>query len=305
MKNGMKNRAKEYIQSMGEITLTAFKDKMGGNEAVLWNLVAEGFAEHTVGFLFRYTGKAEKSPSPKEKGGANISLVEEIFGPTKGSALDPNKTLKKAQSTLDDEDDWLFDDDDTASHKNENADDDDTEKAIKEIKDITLIDLFSDTEKESDGENDDDDDTALQEPREIDLEELRLRRELAKTAMSFGCGGKFKKDGKDYVYALGITYLDDTPMQFKLFYEGKMMLSDCGLTHRFMSKYFDLENDKVSAQMQRIMKDYSLELRTAKGERELCIEITDTNNAFAAFLWLFSAIERISNIQEEVGENNE
>ena len=63
---------KKYIQSVDEMTLASFQEKMSMSEEdakkLIWELVHKGVLEHTVGFLFRYTGSTIPTIEPfKEK----------------------------------------------------------------------------------------------------------------------------------------------------------------------------------------------------------------------------------------------
>lgn len=190
---------------------------------------------------------------------------------------------------------WVFDDD-------KDDDDDEDEKTIDEIRREVLKKISATEEPSEDTEDEeetDDDDTALREPKEITVEDIEKRRALAKMATSFGCTGQFIREGREYFCKLGITYPDDTEMQFKLSYPNKITLSDCGGTYTFMSKYFNMSDDNVLKRIKNVMDDYGLGLRIENNKSELYIQIRDENSAFMSFLWLFSAIERITSIQSE------
>lgn len=160
---------------------------------------------------------------------------------------------------------------------------------------------LKDEDDDDEDEEDDDDEDEDEENEEVEegntAEEFQRRRTLAKTVTAFGDSGRFTREGKDYFCSLGITYSDDTEMQFKLSYEDKITLSDCGRTYQFMSKYFNMADEDLLKRIGNIMDDYALGLREENGGSELYIQIRDENSAFTSFLWLFAAIERISNLQ--------
>ncbi len=325
MKSGIKEEAKNYIKEMGEITLSAFKEKMRIDKSdakeLLWELVTDGFVEHSVGFLFRCVGTDGKNTSrdeeDKSKDGSRRSVYEALFGINKEAKVEDSEKddlyyqrdrleqrrrelIRRMEAELndddddDDDDEWLFGDDD-------DDDDDDAEKTIDEIQRETLKKISATEEPSEDAEDEesDEDETALREPKEITLVDIERRRALAKMATSFGCTGQFIREGKEYFCKLGITYPDDTEMQFKLSYPNKITLSDSGGTYTFISKYFNMSDDNVLKRIKNVMDDYGLRLRVENNKSELYIQIRDENSAFMSFLWLFSAIERITSIQSE------
>ena len=84
-------------------------------------------------------------------------------------------------------------------------------------------------------------------------------------------------------------------MQFRLSNHEKITLSDCGGTYQYMAKYFERFGDSIRQRVEWVMNDYGLELKTEGEKSELYIQIHDEQGAFRSFLWLFSAIERITN----------
>lgn len=190
---------------------------------------------------------------------------------------------------------WVFDD-------NKDDDDDEDEKTIDEIRREVLKKISATEEQSEDAEDEeeaDDDDTALREPIEITVEDIEKRRTLAKIATSFGCSGEFTRVGEEYYCTLGVVYPNDVPMTFKLSYKDKIILSDYGLTHKYISTYFDLADSNIQELIEKIMQEYNLTWITEGQMKELSIQIRDQGGAFISFLYFFSAIERISNISPE------
>ncbi len=156
-----------------------------------------------------------------------------------------------------------------------------------------------DEEESDDEEETDDDDTVLYEPKEVSLEDIKKRRTLVNIVTSFGCSGEFTRVGEEYYCALGVVYPNDVPMTFKLSYKDKILLSDDGLTHKYISTYFDMADSNVQELIEKIMQEYNLIWITEGQTKELAIHIRDKEGAFISFLCFFSAIERISHISAE------
>ena len=194
------------------------------------------------------------------------------------------------------EEEWIFDDED------DDDDDDDVEKTINKIRKETLKKSSTSEEPSEDAEGEeetDEDDTDLRELEEIAFEKIEKRRTLAKIVTSFGCSGEFTKVGEEYYCTLGVVYPNDMPMTFKLSYKDKIILSDCGSTHKYISTYFDMADSNVQELIEKIMQEYNLTWITEGQMKELSIQIRDQGGAFISFLYFFSAIERISNISPE------
>ncbi len=181
---------------------------------------------------------------------------------------------------------WLFNDEDD----DDEADED--EKTIEEI----LRERFK---KLSEENKEDEEDLALFEPREITLADIERRRTLAKIATSFGCSGKFVRIGEEYYCALGVVYPNDAAMTLKLSYKDEIILSDLGMTNKYMSSAFDLSDPMVEKVIYDIMEEYNLQWVRQGSELELTKRIRDEDGAFISFLYFFSAIERLCKIPQE------
>lgn len=338
MRPEIKEEARNYVKAIGEITLSAFKDKMRTDmrtaKDLLWELVNDGLVEHSVGFLFRYIGTDKIVPGKEEDDDQTRRKKYEFLFDSEESHENESSELKSLErrkeeleqrrkellrrlkeSLEDDEDDedddeegsedcedneeeWLFDDDED----DENDNDDEDEKTIDEIRKEVLKKMSATEEPSEDTEDEeetDDDDTTLRKSREITLEDIEKRRILAKIVTSFGCSGEFTRVGEEYYCTLGMVYPNDVPMTFKLSYKDKIILSDYGLTHKYISTYFDLADSNIQELIEKIMQEYNLTWITEGQMKELSIQIRDQGGAFISFLYFFSAIERISNISPE------
>ena len=319
MGSGIKEDARRYIKQMGEITLPAFKDKMRVNEKeakeLLWGLVADGLVENSVGFLFRYVGRDDQNPQDDVEQGNSATqdtLFDELFVPPirrktkqelateywdrkREQMAQRRKELREHYKAMlddnedddddeDDDDEWLFDDDE---------DDDDEEDGDKEAIKTICCDVLNNAPKE---EGEDDKMATSNAPQKTVLEEQEKSRELARIVTAFGCSGDFSRGGASYFCTLGIMYPDDMPMTFRLSYTDKITLTDCGLTHRFMSRRFDLSDEKLQARIEQIMQEYGLQWVIEGEEKKLSIQIRNQDGAFVSFLCFFSAIERLSHL---------
>jgi hypothetical protein len=153
-------------------------------------------------------------------------------------------------------------------------------------------------------DEDDDDDEILDECLRLgnvsQEEKLRLR-ELLRISMKFDVFEDFVWKDDHYVLELGLTYPDDSLMRFKLYYkeDDKTVLSDCGLTYKAMSKYFNFDEENVAKRIQSILDEYSLRMEKDGDSREIYVKIVDSESAFFTFLWFFVSIEKIVNLKSE------
>ena len=187
---------------------------------------------------------------------------------------------------------WLFNDED---------DDDEADEDEKTVEDI-LRERFkklSEENEDDDDEDEDEEDLVLFEPRKITLADIERRRTLAKIATSFGCSGKFVRIGEEYYCSLGVVYPNDVPMTLKLSYKDEIILSDLGITNKYMSSAFDLSDPMVEKVIHDVMEEYNLQWVSQEGALELTKRIRDEDGAFISFLYFFSAIERLCHIPQE------
>ena len=144
----------------------------------------------------------------------------------------------------------------------------------------------------ADGENDIDDDA-----EEKITSEDNEKAELFDIIQSITYADKFVTNGSKFTCKLGITYPDDTEMQFTLYFEDGYYLSDAGLTIAYISRHFDINDEGVKRLIKRVFDDYSIIKKEDSIVTELCVKILDGKSACVSFLRLFAAIERINNIK--------
>jgi hypothetical protein len=270
-----KKEAKTYLAEMGEVTLSAFGEKMGLEEEeakkLIWKLVEEGYVEHTVGFLFRYvaTKRAPEEEKTDESMLGEDADKDVLWGNNDKREGEEERVTWKAGSV------------------------DDAEcvptLTLDEAKAIAFGEDALDGRRRRRGE------TILRTPLEISSEDVKLHIDLARIKKSFACDRRFAWKGTEYELNIGATYPDDSQMRFRLYQDGEIFLSDCGRTYKFISSFFNLEKEQFCAWMERVMQDYSLEWKEVDDGRELVAKVRGEDSAFLSFLWLFTAVERIVN----------
>lgn len=180
--------------------------------------------------------------------------------------------------------DSLFDEDDN------DEDDDKDERTVEKIKN----DVLNKISDEFDVIKDDD----MREAFAIAEKESREQNTTKKVVNSFCFTENFLRIGPSkYIGKLGVTYPNDTEIEFLLYYEDGVFLSDNGLTYSYLSSCFNVEDNVISTQIKEIIDNYSISLSEKNDCKELVIRIRDEKSAPMSFLWLFSAIERIVNMK--------
>lgn len=323
MEMEMVNTAKEYVKRTKTISLNAFQHKMQLNDSQTEELIAlleqQGAVKRKAGFVFRYVKNSDVAFNARTVARQYVKTVQEITY----SALIDELRMEESDAR-----EWVWNlvdngvlqhavgflleyvgEEDSFSSKTDIKEDDYVDDSDSDNDDDDFY-YDPDDDEDEDDEDDEDDDEELdrilsrihandsQRAGADFMERLKYRR-LASVASSFGCGGKYKKVGEEYYYDLGLTYPDDTEVQFKLFYAGMIIkLSDCGKTYRYMSKRFNMEEPEIEKFIEIVLSDYSLHWQICGEQRELCIRIRDEENAFCSFLWLYAAIERMVMMQE-------
>lgn len=180
--------------------------------------------------------------------------------------------------------DSLFDEDDN------DEDDDKDERTVEKIKN----DVLNKISDEFDIVEDDD----MREAFAIAEKESKEQNQTKKAVNSFCFTENFLRIGPSkYIGKLGVTYPNDTEIEFLLYYEDGVFLSDNGLTYSYLSSCFNVEDNVISTQIKEIIDNYSISLSEKNDCKELVIRIRDEKSAPMSFLWLFSAIERIINMK--------
>ena len=205
--------------------------------------------------------------------------------------------IRRMESAVDEDDEEEEDEDDDFDidslfdeDNNDDEEDDEDERTVEKIKN----DVLNKISDEFDVIEDDD----MKEAFAIAEKESREQNQTKRVVNSFCFTENFLRIGPSkYIGNLGVTYPNDTEMEFLLFYEDGVFLSDNGLTYSYLSSCFNVEDNAISTQIKEIIDNYSISLNEKNDCKELVIRIRDEKSAPMSFLWLFSAIERIINMK--------
>ncbi|MBQ8685335.1 MAG: hypothetical protein IJ514_04095 [Clostridia bacterium] len=278
-KTAVQSKVLEYFKRAQAVTLPVVQEELDicaeEAEALVEELIRAGVLERRPDFVFQYTGKKvlDKLEGAKMR-------VYSLFDEEDEEEFEC-KTAKK-------EGYWA-----RIRKELEEKKEKEQEREEKRLLENLRAELAE--KVNADDDDDDDDDDTLEEPNELTPAALFKKKMLRVVVDELNDCDKFLREEDHYLCCLETTYPDDTEMQFKLFFGDRIFLSDCGLTMRYMAKYYDLKNDRIRIGISKIFEDYSL----LQAEEELWIEIKDVESARASFLFLVAAIERILAVGSE------
>lgn len=99
------------------------------------------------------------------------------------------------------------------------------------------------------------------------------------------------------LWRTGISYPDDTQMEFRMFLDGdEVWLGDSGNTMRYLGSRYEMSDERIQKRLRYILDDYTIKTQE---DGELCIRLRDGSTALMSFLWFFAAIERCISIHSE------
>jgi len=259
-------------------------------EMLLESLVEQGLCAWDSEFVFHFTGNEEKAES-------DAPSFSEFFRKNvmdkQGRVGEKNFITRFAEQEHESDDDDEEEDKKISFFDDDDDDDDDDFGRRGNTYNRPLVlshTLCSDVLEELEELEDKERMKGLTVEEATEKLSLEKRKKLLQVALLLGGTECFDKMGDEYVWYVDASYPDDSPMQFRLYYDQGVCLSDNGLTTEFMQKYYNTSRERISRDVNRILENYSI---LQEGD-ELYLKV-DPDNARVSMFFLFSAVEQIVN----------